>query len=259
MSSYCTQSTTGVSFDVPLPAKVSKAENMKDTKLFAIGLGAIIGLAGMFAGSASAAEREAISQSAKATLKSISEHYKDLTAAVKNKKLETAHEEADAIQDLTEELAGQVAAGQKAAVEKLETAIGSVHDSAESGDQTATEANLKKLDEVLNSLKDQFEPKEKLPDAARSTLQRIHEHQKDLAEAVKNKKLETAHEEADAIQDLTEELAGQVAAGQKPVVEKLEAAIGSVHDSAESGDQAATEANLKKLDEVLKGLKERFE
>ncbi|MFI5224536.1 MAG: hypothetical protein ACHQX3_09915, partial [Nitrospirales bacterium] len=168
-------------------------------------------------------------------------------------------EEADAIQDLTEELSGQVATDQKPAVEKLEKAIGSVHDSAEGNDQTATEANLKKLDEVLKSLKDQFEPKEKLPDAARGTLKSIFEHQKGLAEAVKNKKLETAHEEADAIQDLTEELAGQVAAGQKSVVEKLEAAIGSVHDSAEGNDQTATEANLKKLDEVLKGLKERFE
>jgi hypothetical protein len=234
---------------------------MKFKRLLTIGLCTAIVLTSLFAYSAGAAEREAVklSEPAKATLKSIHEHHKDLTEAVKNKKLETAHEEADAIQDLTEELASQVATGQKPAVEKLEAAIGSVHDSAEGNDQAATESNLKKLDEVLKSLSQQFEPKEKLPAAARGTLQSIYKHQKDLAEAVKNKKLETAHEEADAIQDLTEELAGQVATGQKSVVEKLEAAIGSVHDSAEGNDQSATETNLKKLDAVLKGLKERFE
>ena len=234
---------------------------MKDRTILAMGLCAAIGLMSIFSRPAVAAEKEAvkISDAAKATFKSIRGHHKDLTEAVKNKKLETAHEEADAIQDLSDELVNQVAAGQKPAVEKLVTAIGSVHDSAEGNDQAATEANLKKLNEVIKSLTDQFEPKEKLPDAARSTLKGIYEHQKGLTEAVKSKKLETAHEEADAIQDLTEELVNQVAASQKSAVEKLETAIGSVHDSAESNDQVATETNLKKLDEVLKGLKERFE
>ena len=234
---------------------------MKDKTILAMGLCAAIGLMSIFSRPVVAAEKEPvkISDAAKATFKSIRGHHKDLTEAVKNKKLETAHEEADAIQDLSEELESQVAAGQKPAVEKLVAAIGSVHDSAESDNQAATETNLKKLDEVLKSLKDQFEPKEKIPEAARSTLKKIHEHHKDLTEAVKNKKLEMAHEEADAIQDLSEELVDQVEAGQKPAVEKLVATIGSVHDSAESNDQAAAETNLKKLDEVLKGFKERFE
>lgn len=203
-----------------------------------------------------------VSDKAKGLLKQIHEHHTGLSMAVKNKNLEAAHEHADSIQELCDELTSEVAQDHKTGVEKLITSINEVHDAAEGGNQSATEANLRKLDEALKELKTRFQAETKaeakVSDKAKSILKQIHEHHAELSTAVKKKNLESAHEHADSIQENCDGLMSEVGPEHKAGVESLVAAVNEVHDAAEAGNQSTTEASLKKLDSVLKEVDAQF-
>ena len=86
----------------------------------------------------------------------------------------------------------------------------------------------------------------------------IHKHHTELADVVKSKKLADVHHHAFAIRDLANGLPAKVAADKKARVEGSVKNIAKLaEDLDKTGDdnnQAATEANLKKLDGVLKAL-----
>jgi len=97
-----------------------------------------------------------------------------------------------------------------------------------------------------------------IPDTADGILQEIHKHHGELAEVVKSKKLADVHHHAFAIRDLANALGGKVAADKKARVEGSAKNIAKLAEdldkTGDANDQAATEANLKKLDGVLMAL-----
>ncbi len=97
-----------------------------------------------------------------------------------------------------------------------------------------------------------------VPDTAEGIMTAIHKAHGELAEIVKSKKLADVHHAAFAIRDLANGLPAKVAADKKARVEGSVKNIAKLaEDLDKSGDdnnQAATEANLKKLDGVLKAL-----
>ncbi len=97
-----------------------------------------------------------------------------------------------------------------------------------------------------------------VPDTAEGIMTAIHKAHGELADIVKSKKLADVHHAAFAIRDLANGLPAKVAADKKARVEGSVKNIAKLaEDLDKSGDdnnQAATEANLKKLDGVLKAL-----
>lgn len=97
-----------------------------------------------------------------------------------------------------------------------------------------------------------------VPDTADGIMAAIHKHHGELADVVKSKKLAEVHHHAFAIRDLANGLPAKVAADKKARVEGSVKNIAKLaEDLDKTGDdnnQAATEANLKKLDGVLKAL-----
>ena len=97
-----------------------------------------------------------------------------------------------------------------------------------------------------------------VPDTADGILQEIHKHHGELADVVKSKKLADVHHHAFAIRDLANALPDKVAAAKKARVEGSAKNIAKLAEdldkTGDAGDQAATEANLKKLDGVLMAL-----
>jgi len=93
---------------------------------------------------------------------------------------------------------------------------------------------------------------------AEGIMKQIHEHHGELAATVKNKKLADVHHHAFAIRDLAKALPAKVPADNKAKVESSVKNISKLAEdldnSGDAGDQAKTEANLKKLDGVLKVL-----
>ena len=89
-------------------------------------------------------------------------------------------------------------------------------------------------------------------------MKQIHEHHGELATVVKNKKLADVHHHAFAIRDLAKALPAKVPADSKSKVESSVKNISKLADdldkSGDDGDQAKTEANLKKMDGLLKVL-----
>ncbi len=87
-------------------------------------------------------------------------------------------------------------------------------------------------------------------------LHAIHGKQSELAEVVANKKLADVHHLAFAIRDLAKPLAEKVSADRRTKVEGTINNIAKLADeldaSGDAGDQAKTEANVKKLDGTLK-------
>ena len=97
-----------------------------------------------------------------------------------------------------------------------------------------------------------------IPATADGIMTEIHKHHGELAEVVKSKKLADVHHHAFAIRDLANGLPAKVAADKKARVEGSVKNIAKLaEDLDKTGDdnnQAATEANLKKLDGVLMAL-----
>ena len=104
------------------------------------------------------------------------------------------------------------------------------------------------------------EKKEKtvVPETADGIMTEIHKHHGELAEVVKSKKLADVHHHAFAIRDLANGLPSKVAADKKARVEGSAKNIAKLatdlDNTGDANNQAATEANLKKLDGVLTAL-----
>ena len=113
--------------------------------------------------------------------------------------------------------------------------------------------------------KDHAEHKEagekvKVPDTLDGIWAEIHSHHKELADTVKSKKLEDVHHHAFAIRDLAKGLPAKVPAEHKKHIENMVKKLSQLADdldkSGDAGDQAKTEANLKKLDSLLKDMED---
>ena len=77
----------------------------------------------------------------------------------------------------------------------------------------------------------------------------------ELTATVKGKKLAEVHHHAFAIRDLANALPAKAAADKKKAVEgtakNITKLAGELDESGDAGDQAKTEANLKKMDGLL--------
>lgn len=101
-----------------------------------------------------------------------------------------------------------------------------------------------------------------IPDTAEGILAEIDKHEAELNQVVTNKKLAEVHQHAFAIRDLAKALVEKAAADKKARVEgtvnNISKLAEALDKSGDSGDQATTEANLKKFDGMLKLLKGQF-
>lgn len=102
----------------------------------------------------------------------------------------------------------------------------------------------------------------KIPDTVEGIFKGIHEHHTELAEVVKNKKLDEVHHLAFGIRDLAKALPAKASPAQKKRVEaavrKIAVLAEDLDTSGDAGDQTKTEANLKQFDAVLKALQTEF-
>ena len=116
---------------------------------------------------------------------------------------------------------------------------------------------------VFAAEKEHAEKKEKtvVPATVDGIMEAIHKAHGELAEVVKAKKLADVHHKAFAVRDLANALPAKVAADKKARVEGSVKNIAKLaEDLDKTGDannQAATEANLKKLDGVLMALEKQ--
>ena len=116
---------------------------------------------------------------------------------------------------------------------------------------------------VFAAEKEHAEKKEKtvVPATVEGIMEAIHKAHGELADVVKSKKLADVHHKAFAVRDLANALPAKVAADKKARVEGSVKNIAKLaEDLDKSGDdnnQAATEANLKKLDGVLMALEKQ--
>jgi len=103
----------------------------------------------------------------------------------------------------------------------------------------------------------------KIPATAEGILKAIHEKHAELTKTVAAKKLADVHHIAFAIRDLSKALPPKAEATKKTQVEGTVKNIAKLAEdldkSGDDGDQAKTEANLKRLDGVLKVLSAQFE
>ena len=99
-----------------------------------------------------------------------------------------------------------------------------------------------------------------IPDTRDGILKEIDKHHKELADTVKAKKLSEVHEHAFAIRDLAKALPAKANPDHKKMVENAVKRVSQLAEdldkSGDAGDQAKTEANLKKMDAALKTLEE---
>jgi len=99
-----------------------------------------------------------------------------------------------------------------------------------------------------------------VPDTLDGIWAEIHKHHHELADTVKAQKLGEVHHHAFAIRDLGKALPSKVPAEHKKHVEnmvkKLSQIAADLDKSGDAGDQAKTEANLKKLDALLKEMED---
>ena len=104
--------------------------------------------------------------------------------------------------------------------------------------------------------------KVKIPDTVDGIFKAIHEHHMQLADVVKNKKLSDVHHHAFAIRDLANALPAKAASDKKKQVEGTTKSIATLAENldktGDAGDQPGTEANLKKLDGLVKNLETQF-
>ena len=102
--------------------------------------------------------------------------------------------------------------------------------------------------------------KVKVPDTVEGIWKEIHKHHTELADTVKAKQLADVHHLAFAIRDLAKALPAKAHPDHKKMVENAVKRISQIAEdldkSGDAGNQAATEANLKKFDTALKNLEE---
>ena len=107
---------------------------------------------------------------------------------------------------------------------------------------------------------DKPEAKIQVPDTVDGIIKEIHKHQQELADVVKAKKLDQVHHHAFAIRDLAKALPAKSGSDMKKMVENAVKKVSQIAEdldkSGDAGDQAATEANLKKFEAALKTLEE---
>jgi hypothetical protein len=100
----------------------------------------------------------------------------------------------------------------------------------------------------------------KIPDTVEGIWKEIHKHHQELAAVVKAKKLAEVHEHAFAVRDLTKALPAKAHPDHKKMVENAVKRISQIAEdldkSGDAGNQATTEANLKRFDAALKNLEE---
>jgi hypothetical protein len=91
-----------------------------------------------------------------------------------------------------------------------------------------------------------------VPATAEGILAEIHKRHEAITALVKAKTLKPIHEEAEPIMALAKALPGKVDADKKARVQSAAnntaKAADGLHDASDTGDQAKTEAELKKLD-----------
>ncbi len=113
---------------------------------------------------------------------------------------------------------------------------------------------------VFAAEKEHAEHAEKMviPATVDGIMEAIHKAHGELGEVVKAKKLADVHHKAFAVRDLANALPAKVAADKKARVEGSVKNIAKLADdldkAGDDNNQAATEANLKKLDGVLTAL-----
>ena len=99
-----------------------------------------------------------------------------------------------------------------------------------------------------------------VPDTLDGIWKEIHHHHQELKDTVKVGKLAEVHEHAFAIRDLGKALPAKVPSEHKKHVEnmvkKLSQIAADLDKSGDAGDQAKTEANLKKLEALLKEMED---
>ncbi len=102
--------------------------------------------------------------------------------------------------------------------------------------------------------------KVQVPDTLDGIWAEIHKHHHELADTVKAQKLDEVHHHAFAIRDLAKALPAKVPSEHRKHVEnmvkKLSQIAADLDKSGDAGDQAKTEANLKKLDALLKDMED---
>lgn len=102
----------------------------------------------------------------------------------------------------------------------------------------------------------------KVPDTADGILAEIHMHHEKLTATVKAKELADVHEHAFAIRDLAKALDAKAPADKKArvqgTVNNISKLAEDLDTSGDAGDQAKTEANLKKFDAMLAQLQGQF-
>ena len=122
---------------------------------------------------------------------------------------------------------------------------------------TTTFAQERKHDEHAEA-----KGKVKIPETVEGIFKAIHEHHHHLAETVKNKKLADVHHIAFAIRDLAIALPAKAPADKKTQVQGTVKNIAKLAEdldkTGDAGNQVGTEANLKKLDGILKVLHTQF-
>jgi hypothetical protein len=109
------------------------------------------------------------------------------------------------------------------------------------------------------------EEKTKIPDTIQAVWKDIHMHHMELADVVKSKELDKVHVHAFAIRDLvnalpdkSKDLPEDKLAKVKTNAKYVEDLAKRLDESGDGKDQAATEANLKKLDGILKTLEAQY-
>src|SRR2546427_9196466 len=99
-----------------------------------------------------------------------------------------------------------------------------------------------------------------VPDTLDGIWAEIHKHHHELADTVKAQKLGEVHHHAFAIRDLAKALPAKANPDHKKMIENAVKKVSQIAEdldkSGDAGDQAKTEANLKKMDAALKTLEE---
>jgi hypothetical protein len=102
--------------------------------------------------------------------------------------------------------------------------------------------------------------KVQIPETLDGIWKEIHHHHQELKDTVKAGKLAEVHEHAFAIRDLGKALPAKVPAEHKKhlenMVKKLSQIAADLDKSGDANNQAQTEANLKKLDALLKDMED---
>ena len=105
--------------------------------------------------------------------------------------------------------------------------------------------------------------KTKASSTIESLWQDIHKHHGELAEVIKAKKLDDVHHHAFAVRDLAKKLVAKAPAAKKAAikagVKNIAKLAEELDKTGDAGDQAATEANMKKFDAAINDLQAQFD